>query len=173
MSDSQRMISISKLTVSEDIPIIESLAKEIWTEFFTPIIGEVQVRYMLNKFQSYDAIQKQLNNGVHYYVALLNQEAIGYIAFEKEEDSVFVSKLYVKNEHRYKGIGKQLFSFAKTFARFGRKKTIYLTVNKNNQLAITAYKAMGFKNVAESVKDIGDGFVMDDYRMGLELQEDK
>jgi len=173
VSNGQNMISVSKLFFADDIPLVVTLAEEIWSECFTPIIGEAQVRYMLDLFQSHSAIQQQLNNGTHYYIALLDQEPVGYIAFSKEANAVFVSKLYVKSERRKQGIAKHLFSFAKAYARFGDIKKIYLTVNKRNEIAITAYKSMGFKNIADVTKEIGEGFVMDDYHLELELETDK
>ncbi|MHB8279561.1 MAG: GNAT family N-acetyltransferase, partial [Candidatus Humimicrobiaceae bacterium] len=42
---------------------------------------------------------------------------------------------------------------------------ISLTVNKNNSNAIKAYEKLGFKNMGSVVKDIGHGFIMDDYKM--------
>ena len=42
---------------------------------------------------------------------------------------------------------------------------ITLTVNKNNAIAIEAYRKMGFENAGSIVTDIGGGFVMDDYKM--------
>ncbi len=48
----------------DQIDIVESLANEIWTEHYTPIIGKDQVKYMLDKFQSKDARYRQwLYNG--------------------------------------------------------------------------------------------------------------
>ncbi len=42
---------------------------------------------------------------------------------------------------------------------------LYLTVNKNNEMAIRAYKANGFEVIDAVETDIGEGFVMDDYIM--------
>lgn len=43
-------------TVDSDDKIcqLEKLAKEIWNQHFVPIIGQDQVDYMLNKFQSFE-----------------------------------------------------------------------------------------------------------------------
>ena len=42
-----------------------------------------------------------------------------------------------------------------------------LAVNKRNAAAIAAYRKHGFEIVEAVVKDIGGGFVMDDYIMEL------
>jgi RimJ/RimL family protein N-acetyltransferase len=42
---------------------------------------------------------------------------------------------------------------------------VSLAVNKRNSRAIAAYRKWGFEIEQAVVKDIGDGFVMDDYIM--------
>ena len=44
-------------------------------------------------------------------------------------------------------------------------KSIKLGVNRFNVDAIKAYKAMDFKITGEMITDIGNGFIMDDYKM--------
>ena len=44
-----------------------------------------------------------------------------------------------------------------------------LTVNKHNRNAIAAYGKYGFRVAESVVKDIGSGFVMDDYVMNKEV----
>ena len=39
---------------------------------------------------------------------------------------------------------------------------MYLTVNKQNKMAIRAYEKQGFITVDAVVTDIGEGFVLDD-----------
>ena len=46
-------------------------------------------------------------------------------------------------------------------------QTLILTVNKHNHVAISAYRHYGFEIAADSVVDIGGGFVMNDYLMTL------
>jgi hypothetical protein len=44
-----------------------------------------------------------------------------------------------------------------------------LAVNKRNENAIAAYAKHGFAIVESVVKDIGGGFVMDDYVMSMHV----
>lgn len=57
---------------------IADLANTIWTEHYTPIIGEDQVTYMLDKFQSVVAIKKQILEGSEYYVLTYEEKPSGY-----------------------------------------------------------------------------------------------
>jgi GNAT superfamily N-acetyltransferase len=146
------------------------LAREIWTEHFTAIIGADQVDYMLDIFQSVNAIADQIQNkGYVYYLIRENKQAIGYFAIVPEEDTLFLSKLYILKIMRGKGIARKTIDFIKTIALERKLGRITLTVNKNNIGPIAAYEKLGFVNTGPIVQDIGGGFIMDDYKMELTL----
>ena len=51
---------------------VAKLAKEIWNEHYLPMIGSNQVLYMLDKFQSKDAIKQQIDQGINIILFLTN-----------------------------------------------------------------------------------------------------
>ena len=155
-----------KIQKEQDFIILESLAREIWEEHYIPIIGKKQVEYMLNKFQSVNAISEQVKkDGYIYYFAEENGNIFGYIGVKPRINDLFLSKIYVKALYRGKGYGKSLMNFILNLAKDNKSKSITLTVNKNNSNSIKAYEKMGFKCIDSIVTDIGNGFVMDDYVM--------
>ncbi|MEL6810818.1 MAG: GNAT family N-acetyltransferase [Bacteroidota bacterium] len=164
------MTRIHPATDLQDYKSIELLAIEIWNEHYTPIIGKAQVDYMLDKFQSVRAIQSQIEEGAHYYVIRYENEDVGYISFYKQEDTLFLSKIYVSSHFRGKGIGKVAMNFIEDQARTSGYRTISLTVNKYNTNSIKAYEKMDFKKIEALVMDIGNGYVMDDYKMEKALK---
>lgn len=150
----------------KNIKVLCVLAREIWTEHYTPIIGEAQVKYMLEKFQSEEAISNQIKNeGILYYLLKVKDKYVGYMSFQFRETELFLSKLYVLSTERGRGYGKKAMEFIEKAAIERNLDKIILTVNKNNRLAISAYKKMGFENKGSVFKNIGGGFVMDDYIM--------
>lgn len=153
------------VSTKEHIEIVESLAREIWTEHYTPIIGSKQVEYMLETFQSAEAVTEQIKQGTLYFLIRTGNNFIGYLAVEPRGEELFLSKIYVASGLRGRGYGKKALQFAETLAKERNLKKIVLTVNKNNVKSIKAYEKMGFKNVESLVQDIGSGFVMDDYKM--------
>ncbi|NWF98279.1 MAG: GNAT family N-acetyltransferase [Nitrospirae bacterium] len=160
------MITITEVTTREHISIIEKLAYEIWTEHYIPIIGIEQVEYMLEKYQSNSAIFSQIKDEGYMYFLMENEkQAVGYIAVLPGKDGLFLSKFYVHSSYRKRGIGKKALDFIEQLARNMNLKKIYLTVNKNNKTAITVYEKLGFINTGSIITDIGNGFVMDDYKM--------
>jgi diamine N-acetyltransferase len=71
------MVNFKLVEDVKEIEKVASLAREIWTEHYTPIIGQEQVEYMLENFQSAGAIKEQIQTGVLYYL-LSNLNRIGY-----------------------------------------------------------------------------------------------
>ena len=150
---------------TRDFIQIARLADTIWREHYIPIIGAGQVDYMLDKFQSADAMAKQAAKGMEYYTVRFNDLPIGYFAFEKRGRDLFLSKIYIIKEYRGKGLGKASMEFISARAIELDCAAISLTVNKYNDRSIKAYEGMGFLKTEEAVVDIGGGYVMDDYRM--------
>ena len=142
------------------------LIREIWREYYTPLIGVAQVEYMLENFQSVDAILRQIEEeNYRYYCVFCNGEPAGYYAAKPSGTGrVFLSKLYVAAKFRGRGLGKRMLQHLIDAARAGDAQTIWLTVNKHNR-TIDIYRNFGFVITDEIVTDIGNGFVMDDYVM--------
>ena len=163
-------MNYTQVITDAEIVTVAKLAKEIWTEHFTAIIGADQVDYMLDKFQSEKAITDQIQNkGYIYYLIGEGKLAIGYCAIVEEEDALFLSKLYIRKTMRGKGVARKTIDFIKIIALERNLGRITLTVNKNNIGPIAAYEKLGFVNTGPVVQEIGGGFIMDDYKMELKL----
>lgn len=165
LNDDAGGIQILKAANREDLKIVEELARVIWREHYTPIIGPEQVAYMLDNFQSVPAMEEQIGEGMEYYRINLDELPVGYLAFKKQGEELFLSKIYVLSSRRGQGIGKKAMRFAESKALELSCHFLSLTVNKNNSGAIKAYEKMGFVNHGAIETDIGSGFIMDDYLM--------
>jgi len=154
-----------EVLTEEQIEIVESLAEEIWTEHYVPIIGKEQVEYMLDRFQSKESISDQLRSGFLYFLIREDNHFIGYIGVQPKGDELFLSKIYIKSSERDKDHGKKAIQYIENLAKEKGLRKIVLTVNKNNRVAINAYERLGFKNLGSVIQEIGGGFVMDDYKM--------
>ena len=158
-----------KITKTDDeILAITQLANEIWTQHYLPIIGQDQVDYMLLKYQSYEAISRQIKDGYIYYLAFNKEIPCGYCSI-KEDNGIFLSKFYVRDSFRGRGIGRAMI---KTIEDYGRDKAlgrIWLTCNKNNSRTLSIYNKLGFSIIDSIVTDIGNGFVMDDYMLEKQI----
>ena len=165
--DGLRVIPVSNI---ELVYSLSAIADDIWHEHFTPIIGEAQVDYMLDKFLSPDALTEQINSGYQYYIFSFEYTFAGFAGIHKENGKLFLSKLYVHKDFRRKGIASYMFNQFIELCKKHNLDKIWLTCNRNNTNTLNVYKHWGFKKVREEVADIGNGFVMDDYILEYEIK---
>jgi len=159
---------IHELQKYEEITTVTRLAEKIWKEHYTPIIGSAQVDYMLEQFQSSRAITEQIESGYRYFLLEAGGTPVGYFSIKHREESLFLSKLYLLDQMRRRGLGSKMMTYIKKLAQRSGLQSIELTVNRHNHAAINFYQAEGFEIVDTLVQDIGNGYIMDDYRMCLE-----
>lgn len=158
-----------RVTHPHYIKRVALLAQYIWREHYTPIIGAHQVQYMLKKFQSYRAIKRQIQKGAEYFLLKESNRFVGYLCFEYRANTLFLSKLYVHPRYRRKELAKKALEYIESIALKKRVKDIYLTVNIHNKLALKNYEKLGFRYDGRVVAKIGNGFVMDDFKMSKKL----
>lgn len=161
-------MDLERVETPTQIAAVAALARETWTQHYVPLIGAAQVDYMLARFQSREAIARQIAaEGYEYYLA----PDAGYLALvpDPARQSVMLSKIYVRASLRGTGVGRTMVEFAEKRAAELGAAELWLTVNKHNAGSIAFYEKMGFRKTEALVTDIGGGFVMDDWRMAKPL----
>ena len=73
------MTEICSAKTIDDYNTIAELANVIWHEHYTPIIGVEQVVYMLDKFQSTQAIQQQIKEEDYQYFKIIYHQNLSLI----------------------------------------------------------------------------------------------
>ena len=161
-------MDLERVITPTQIAAVAALARETWMEHYLPLIGAAQVEYMLARFQSAEAIARQIAaEGYEYYWT----PGAGYLALvpASARQSAMLSKLYVLASRRGAGMGRAMVEFAeKRAAQLGCLE-LWLTVNKHNAGSIAFYEKVGFRKTEALVTDIGGGFVMDDWRMAKRI----
>ncbi len=166
-------IQLVEVKTEQQIKAAAELADEIWHEWFPSILSAEQIDYMVEKFQSERAMREQLESGYTYYLIRKGISRIGYTAIRTDEGGLlFLSKLYIKKEHRGNGYAREVFAFLKDYCREHGLNAIWLTVNKHNDSSIAVYKKSGFRVIGEDVTDIGNGYVMDDYFFRIDIDKE-
>ncbi len=155
----------SVLDVAQRAAVVR-LASLIWREYYAGMVPPEQIDFMLKNFQSEQAIAEQIRQGCRYFQLSRGMEILGYFAIQPQpEGRLFLSKIYLRAGERGKGYGRKMMTFIEGWAGREGYSEVTLTVNKKNNGAIRVYESMGFRIVESLVQDIGEGFVMDDYRM--------
>ena len=144
------------------------MATAIVREHFDPLIGKAQNDYMLQLFQSEDAIAKQLDSGYRYFFVADGERTVGFIAFYPKGQVMYLSKFYLYRDERGKGYAHQMLDFIVQETKKIGRNGIELNVNKLNPVC-QVYEHLGFKKIRDEKNDIGHGFYMDDFVYRLDL----
>ena len=149
----------------DDARIISSLAHDIWPKAFKGMETDEHIRYLVDTFQSPRAIMDAIGNGYRYMMLRAGNRTIGYTAYRIDDDSIFVSKMYLLEEFRGKGYASMMFDHIDGVAASEGKRLMRLEVNRSNEHSIRVYESRGFRKVSETDRDMGNGFTNHDYDM--------
>jgi diamine N-acetyltransferase len=155
-----------RLANTEDLMIVEQLARTIWPVTYGELLPKDQLAYMLNLMYSQQSLQEQLLQQQHtFLIAGQDDQPIGFAAYSLMHPGVYkLHKLYVLPGLHGKGIGRQLLQFIieEIVGKGGRH--LQLNVKRDNP-ARFFYEKMGFIITGEVDINIGQGYFMRDYVM--------
>ncbi len=153
---------------AQDVAQLAALAREIWFAHYPAIISVAQIEYMLA--ERYDAgvvLAELQRDGMWWDKLMVAGEMTGFASYflTGVPEEMKLDKLYVHPRLQRRGYGGMMITRACAVARSRGCSRLVLAVNKNNRDAIASYLKHGFRVADAVVKDIGGGFVMDDYIM--------
>jgi GNAT superfamily N-acetyltransferase len=155
----------------DELSIVHEIAHATWPDTFKDILSQEQIQYMLNWMYDLKQLENQFNQGHQFYVAELEEMPVGFIGIEPnhpEKGLTKIHKIYILPNKQGLGIGKKLIEFVKKIAIQSEMKGLLLNVNRFNK-AVDFYKSIGFNILFEENIDIGDGYLMEDFVMKLDL----
>jgi diamine N-acetyltransferase len=151
---------------------VHEMAERIWPASYRDIISEEQIRYMLDRMYALPLLIELINSPDHrfFWIEAENLRR-GFLAVELQasDDSAQLQKLYVLTEQQGKGYGSAAWQTLEEFLRSEGRSRVTLRVNRLNTKALRSYQKWGFTIQAADCRDIGSGFVMDDYILGKTL----
>ena len=159
-----------------DVEALAALAREIWYAHYPAIIGAAQIEYMLGQRYNVETVHAELRqSGLWWDKLMVGAEMAGFASYflAPAPGEMKLDKLYVHPRHQRSGYGGMMIARACEVARAEGCNRLALAVNKNNRSAIAAYLKHGFRITDAVVKDIGGGFVMDDYVMARPVTGDQ
>lgn len=156
-----------------DAPRISALAREIWFAHYPGIISTEQIEYMLaQRYEPRIIVAELWRDGVWWDKLRFGREIAGFSSYFLTDAAgeMKLDKLYVHPDRQRRGHGGAMIGRACEIARSAGCTRMVLAVNRMNRSAIAAYRRHGFEVKCAVVKDIGGGFVMDDYIMERRLE---
>ncbi|OGA23906.1 MAG: hypothetical protein A3I02_08090 [Betaproteobacteria bacterium RIFCSPLOWO2_02_FULL_67_26] len=160
-------VRIERLAAA-DVEPLYVLAREIWHAHYPAIVSAAQIEYMLEQRYNPGVVQSELRRDDLWWDKLMVGEVMaGFASYflTGAPGEMKLDKLYVHPRHQRQGYGGRMIDRACEIARARGCNRLTLAVNKNNRSAVNAYLKHGFRIADAVVKDIGQGFVMDDFIM--------
>ena len=170
---------------SGDLATIERIARATWPATFSDILSAEQIEYMLRRMYRREALEEQLAQG-HVFHLLLERtdrfsdtyvgevskqyRAVGYVSHQVDylPGTTKIHKLYVLPETQGSGYGRAMLQQVERLARRAGQQRLRLDVNYQNK-AVGFYERLGFEKLDRFDTDIGNGYLMEDWRMEKEL----
>ena len=160
---------------AQDVEQLAALAREIWYAHYPAIISMAQIEYMLEERYNAGVVRAELRRDDLWWDKLIVGGAMaGFASYflTGVPGEMKLDKLYVHPRLQRCGYGGKMVERACAVARTRGCSRLLLAVNRNNRSAIAAYLKHGFRVADSVVKDIGRGFVMDDYIMVKPVMSD-
>jgi GNAT superfamily N-acetyltransferase len=87
-----------------------------------------------------------------FWLICINREPVGYVvltlgfSFEYRGRDAFIDELYLRPEHRGKGIGRRTLQFVEHQAQKAGVNALHLEVSRDNRAALQLYLHSGYVN---------------------------
>jgi diamine N-acetyltransferase len=150
---------------------IKNLAEEIWWPTYSPILSDEQIRFMLDKFYSIEALENTIRSQSQHFILLQDQHGpqafAAYGPVTEQPATMKLHKLYVRLNNQGKGYGKILVEEVKNRSLRELKTDLILNVNRYNP-AKNFYEKIGFHVIKEEDIPVGP-YWMNDYVLKLGL----
>ena len=144
---------IRKITLA-DLEQLRSLAVQTFTEAFSSLNTEENMRQYLSEAFSSEKLMEELNSpGSEFYFATVNEEIAGYLKVNTGEvqtelagqNGLEIERIYVLQKFQGQKIGQRLFEMALQVAKQQQCDYVWLGVWEENLKAIQFYRKNGFE----------------------------
>jgi len=155
-----------------DITDIDELAAPLselgavtFTESFGHLYSAKDLSFFVNKNHSETAYRRDITDTAHHIsVAQTGKELVGYISLGPNhlpcdppvQNSVELTRLYIRSDHQSQGIGQKLIDWAVPHAQGLGFKNMVLSVWSENFAGHRFYERNGFEKIGEYQFPVGD-----------------
>ncbi|WP_273854066.1 GNAT family N-acetyltransferase [Guptibacillus spartinae] len=149
----------------KDINAVQEVAKTSWNATYDGIIPLKIQESFLNSAYNDEMMLKRLDVS-SLYVAEKNGKIVGFANFSplKDEGIVELGAIYLYPENQGKGIGTALLE--EGIKNINGAKSVYISVEKENEIGTNFYRAKGFQVVSEFDDNL-EGHITKMFRMAL------
>lgn len=146
---------------------LSEMAGRIWPLAYGGLLLPEQIDYMLAWMYDPAKLREEMEAGICFRWIVSGGERVGFLAYgpvAAGEDCP-LHKCYLHAEAEGKGIASAAMRRLLEGLAADGAGAVELRVNRGNARAIAFYRRHGFAIDAEDCREIGGGFVMDDFLM--------
>jgi GNAT superfamily N-acetyltransferase len=157
--------------VPQDAGLLRSIARATWPAAYGTILSQGQIEYMLDLMYTIPLLEAQIRGSHCFSIAERRGRSVGFAGYEhkyKGDDTTRLHKFYVLPDSQQAGVGRTLFESLVRSARAAGDTVVELNVNRHNPTK-EVYRKWGFAVLRDEVIQLGEGYVMDDHVMVLDL----
>jgi diamine N-acetyltransferase len=142
--------------VTGDAQLLSALSAVTFFDTFNGTCTDDDIQEFIETCFNPTQIYKELQDtDDFYFIAFINEEAVGYIRLKEDESEVIeikkhrgieLKRIYVLKEYHSQKIGAKLMTFAVAFAAEKNYELIWLGVWEHNEKAKDFYKKFGFED---------------------------
>jgi len=153
-----------------ELEVLRAIGRETYDDTFRSMnTRQTMEAYLGEAFDPARLAAELANPASEFWFLFLGEELAGYLKVNdgpaqtdlNDPDSLEVERIYVRREHKGKGLGRTLMEHAIRLARKRGRASVWLGVWEKNVEAIGFYGKMGFRETGRHT-----------FRMGDELQSD-
>lgn len=151
----------------KDILSVQDVAEKSWNATYEGIIPQqIQANFLQSAYSA--KMMKRRLKDTHIFVSEVDGKIVGFANYSPVSDDgkVELAAIYLYPEQQGKGIGTALLNAG--VEQLKGIKELSLSVEKNNHLGVTFYKAKGFEVTSEFDDDF-DGHILKTVRMLLKV----
>lgn len=134
--------------------LIRKLALRIWPVCYRDILTHEQIQSMLTHIYAEANLIQEMQNGHRFWIIYEENVPSGFVSAYKENDIIWIKKLYIDTAQQRNGLGTALMNEAIN-ALLPATQT-NLLVNPNNTPAHSYYQHVGFIKSGEKPVKMGD-----------------
>lgn len=158
------MLIISANT-PEQFSVIEGLARRIVPDFYSAFFERATADYLVESGHTAAALAAQMANGYHHFLIEADGVGVGYFSLCVADGGMLLSHFYVLPEYRGRGLGRLAMEFIDRQMTAMGVGSVELFVLRENNAAVSLYRKNGYRVVEEVLTRLGNGAVLEDYRM--------
>lgn len=141
---------------------LAQVAEKIYYDYYVGLIGEENVKCMLEEYQTANSVIEQIRTRQHnYYEISCDGEFCGYFDIMFEGRRIVLDKIYVNREYRKRGIARYVVAHIEKLCAPMDIKKIIVDILIKNEAACAAYKRLGFVKLKDGVMKLSNGFEME------------